>query len=129
MYTNMGVYLPANHDTRESKGCVMFWFMQVCSTLYDWGSLRHQKVPNGVSDIAVFARLTRFALLLSVYDLKAVQMNLRRELMLYEFDLSHSSHKSIFSAKGKATVVGCNNQLVEEISLKLQDPLRSGLVW
>ena len=51
------------------------------------------KVPAVVGSIVVVGALTRCALLQSVYDVKAVQMNvlssLIREFMLYEFELAH----------------------------------------
>ena len=72
----------------------------------DQSCTRHGMVTAMVDSI--FSVLARCALLHSVCDLKGTQMNMQRELMLYEFTLDHNvaeATKNIFCAKGEDAVV------------------------
>ena len=74
--------------------------------------------------ILVVGALPRYALLYSVDDLKATQMNVQRsqiwELLRYEFKLGHNpseATKNICFAKGEGAVDHqFSNQMVEDIS-------------
>ena len=66
-----------------------------------------------IGSIVVVGALTCCALLNSVRDLKAVQMNVQRslirEVMLYKFELGHKTAKAtqnICCAKGEGAVTG-----------------------
>ena len=92
-------------------------------------------VQDVVGSIDVFGALTRCALLHSVQDLKAPQINmwrrLIRELMLLEFKLSHKAveaTKNLLYEKWRSWWE-YNNQMVQKISFGLQEPQESGRVW
>ena len=55
--------------------------------------------PAVVSSIVVVGAQTRYALLHSVWDLKAAQINVQcwliQELLLYEFEVSHNADEAI----------------------------------
>ena len=85
-----------------------------------------------VGSITVMSALTRCALLHSVSDLKAPQMNVQYclilEFMFSEFEVSYNvieATENICCIKGDG-VVDHSNQMVQEILLKLQEPGGSG---
>ena len=98
------------------------WFLFVCSIV--------------VCSIVEIGALTRYALLHSVYVLKAAQMtvprSLIRKLRLYEFKLGHNvaeATKNIFVQKrGRGSWSHYGNKIVEAILFWLQESQRSGKV-
>ena len=72
----------------------ILWLFAV-QKLHDQSSSHHKKVPAVVGSVVVFGVLICCALLHSVWDLKAAQMNmwhsLIQELMLHKFELRHNA--------------------------------------
>ena len=98
----ISVFVKSNNFTgykflSGSKVAQYFCDMQVWGAHITWPKpFKRWKVSAVVGSIVAVGVLTRCALLDSLYDLKAAWMNVRRtslisELMLYEFDLDHST--------------------------------------
>ena len=83
-----------------------------------------------VGSIVVVGVMICCTLLHSLYDLKAVHLNMQHCLILelYESELSHNTSeaiKSIYHTKGEGVVdQSTGNQMVQEILLGLQEPLQ-----
>ena len=91
------------------KSFAIFWCILICNMYITWMKL--WKVYTIVDSIEVFGVLTCCALLHSMYDLKAAQMNMQCsliwELMLHKFELGHNASeaaKSFYWTKGERTV-------------------------
>ena len=74
----------------------IFWYILVCGIDITWSKqFKPWKLSTVVTSIMIFGVLTHCILLHSVYDLKAIQMNVQCcliwKLMLYEFKLSHNT--------------------------------------
>ena len=93
------------------KFCNIFGNVLVCGVYIMWPKqFKVWKVPTVVGSIVVVGVLTSYALLYLMCDLKAAQMNMQWELMVYEFKLGHDSvetTKNICCAKDEGAVDHC----------------------
>ena len=90
-----------------SQRFAIFWYVLICCMYIMWPKqFKYWKAPSVDGSIVVVC-----ALLCTMYDLKAAQMNMQhcliQKFMLYKFDLDHNvteATKNICCAKGESTV-------------------------